>query len=425
MNSYLSKHAFCSTHIHADVEKDLFLVVVIPCYNESRLVRTLQSLADCHETKRPVDVIIVINSGESDDSAVLNQNLKTMMEAEAFIRAFQKNQLRTGQISFHPILIKNLPSRHAGVGLARKIGMDEAVRRLEDAKNPEGVIVCLDADCTVDKNYLTEIESHFLKNHRCNGCSVYFEHPLEGDEFPDSIYRCIINYELFLRYYRMGLEFSGFPYPFYTIGSCMAVKNRIYRKQGGMNRRKAGEDFYFLHKIFPLGNFDALNSTRVIPSPRASDRVPFGTGRAQQKFMNNAPASNLTYNARSFIDLKILFNAAPAFYSSSAIQVSNMLNRFPESIKTFLTKVDFERKLNEVRTHCSSQRAFTKRFFNWVDGFMVLKFIHHARDNFYPQQPIPDAAKELLNLSRIAFPETATSKSLLMIYRSLEREKSG
>ena len=40
-----------------------------------------------------------------------------------------------------------------GVGLARKTGMDEAVRRFDIINNPEGVILSLDADCTVEHNY--------------------------------------------------------------------------------------------------------------------------------------------------------------------------------------------------------------------------------------------------------------------------------
>ena len=35
-----------------------------------------------------------------------------------------------------------------GVGLARKTGMDEAVRRFNAINNPEGIILNLDADCT-------------------------------------------------------------------------------------------------------------------------------------------------------------------------------------------------------------------------------------------------------------------------------------
>ena len=45
------------------------------------------------------------------------------------------------------IITDELPTKHAGVGLARKIGMDEAVRRLEEAGKTKGLILNVDSDC--------------------------------------------------------------------------------------------------------------------------------------------------------------------------------------------------------------------------------------------------------------------------------------
>ena len=295
--------------------------------------------------------------------------------------------------------------------------MDEAVRRFDDINRHEGVIVCLDADCTVEKNYLSEIEKSFLANPKITGCSIYFEHPIDVGEFGKEIYEGIINYELFLRYYSLGLSFCRFPYPFQTIGSSMAVRSTVYQKQGGMNRKKAGEDFYFLHKIFPLGNFIALNSTKVIPSPRISHRVPFGTGSAMQKYVASQSPDYLVYNIQSFIDLKDLFCNVPLFYHQANI------DSVSSSIQAFLVKESFYEKLQEIRKYSASEKMFVKRFFNWMDGFMVLKFVHFARDNYYPNVVIADASKELLKLQEISFNKNISKKELLLKYRRLEREE--
>ena len=77
--------------------------------------------------------------------------------------------------------------------------------------------------------------------------------------------RKIAAYELHLRYYTHGLRFSNLPYSFQTVGSAMAVRCSAYQKQGGMNKRKAGEDFYFIQKIIALGGYSELNSTTVFP----------------------------------------------------------------------------------------------------------------------------------------------------------------
>lgn len=46
-----------------------------------------------------------------------------------------------------------------------------------------------------------------------------------------------------------------------------------------MNQRKAGEDFYFLHKFSILDQLGEINVEIVLPLARSSDRVPFGTGK--------------------------------------------------------------------------------------------------------------------------------------------------
>lgn len=89
-----------------------------------------------------------------------------------------------------------------------------------------------------------------------------------------------MKYELYLRYYRLALEYTGHPHAYHCIGSAFAVRTLDYVAQGGMNKRQAGEDFYFLQKLIATGRYATLQSTQVYPSPRFSGRTPFGTGQA-------------------------------------------------------------------------------------------------------------------------------------------------
>src|SRR6202008_222876 len=79
------------------------------------------------------------------------------------------------KLNFHFIQVENLPDKDSGVGLARKIGMDEAVRGFYEI-NFDGMIVCLDADCTVSKNYLIELEKIAAEPESYNTICLYFEH---------------------------------------------------------------------------------------------------------------------------------------------------------------------------------------------------------------------------------------------------------
>ena len=63
---------------------------------------------------------------------------------------------------------------------------------------------------------------------------------------------------------------------------------------------------------------------------------------------------------------------------------------------------------------------FVKRFFNWFDGFMVLKFVHFARDHFYEQMEILEAAKSLMKLNEKKFSENISEKEMLLQFRKWE-----
>ncbi len=270
---YIHKNTLYPAFIKESPKKNLQNIIVIPCFNEPDILPTLNSLISCKEPEESVEVIIVINSADDTNTIILEQNKKTKAEINNLLLSDKCCKLK-----FHSISIENIPNKFAGVGFARKVGMDEAIRRFNSISNTNGIITGFDADSLVAENYLVEIENLFKNKSKLNGCSIYFEHPIKGMEFSDIIYKRIIEYELFLRYYSLALKHIGFPYYFHTVGSSFAVKAETYCKQGGMNRKKAGEDFYFLQKIMPLGDYEYLNTTAVFPSSRPSDRVPCGTG---------------------------------------------------------------------------------------------------------------------------------------------------
>ena len=48
-----------------------------------------------------------------------------------------------------------IPQNTGGVGMARKIGMDMALRLLKKSSTPRNLILSLDADTLVQNNYLS------------------------------------------------------------------------------------------------------------------------------------------------------------------------------------------------------------------------------------------------------------------------------
>ena len=408
-DAYFERFGFCGRQIAEPPAPGLSLVVVIPCFNEPDLIASLESLRTSERPNASHEVIVVVNSAADADISVLKQNEATRRQARAWIAAQPEPKL-----GVHLIDARDLPPRHAGVGLARKIGMDEALRRFDDAGTIDGgVILCFDADCTCAPNYLRAVSEHFAANSNSPACSIYFEHPLEGDLQPE-VYEAIAAYELHLRFYVQALRYAGFPHAYHTIGSSMAVRARAYMEQGGMNRRQAGEDFYFLHKLIPLGGFTELNSTVVYPSPRPSNRVPFGTGRAVSEWLQK-PGTK-TYPLQAFDDLRVFLESVPALQRS-------MVEPTAESIRTFLAEHNFDEALEEIRKHTTAPAAFTKRFFRWFDGFRAMKFVHHARDRFYGDEDVGIAAGNLL--AKIGRAElTPLIIQLPKLYRQLDRHRA-
>ncbi|MFT6322337.1 MAG: glycosyltransferase involved in cell wall biosynthesis, partial [Granulosicoccus sp.] len=186
MATYLEKNVLFPKIIDAPVPENLGMVVVIPCYDETALIRSLESLKDCDASNCFTEVIVVVNDGERTSDEIKAQNLVTFETATTWAK-----ENITIHLQFHIIYKTNLPKKIAGVGTARKIGMDEAVRRLESVGKSEGAIVCFDADSLCEKNYLQAIEEHFIQNPKTQSCGIHFEHPLEGDEYEPEIYDAI------------------------------------------------------------------------------------------------------------------------------------------------------------------------------------------------------------------------------------------
>ncbi len=407
---YFSRFNALPAQIKIKPDQNLNIIIVIPAFNEPNIISSLESISNNIGFKEKVEVIIVVNSSENSSNAIKERNNNTIIELNNYI------QVNKSEIKFHTIYKPNLPDKTAGVGLARKIGMDEAIHRFSQNNNPDGIIVNFDADTLCQNNYIQSIENQFKNNPKTNACSIHYEHIIEGSQYKKEVYGAIVLYELYLHYYIQALRYIKFPYAYHTIGSAFAVKANIYTKQGGMNTRKAGEDFYFLHKIIPLGNFYEIKNTTIYPSPRPSDRVPFGTGRAVNIMLDKNDTEYLVYNINSFLVLKKFFEQIKIIFEQKNLKNLDIDNILLE----FLQKTNFENDLIKIKKNSPNINIFKKRFFDWFNAFRILKFLNYSHESNFTKIPIIKEAKKLLNyLDNNNLEETTNSKKLLKTYRKL------
>ena len=414
-STYLEERALFPEMIKEAPDKQTGIIVVVPAYNEPGICKLLDSLALCSEPECKVEIIIVVNAPSDADKESLENNKITIKNIESWKKENKKCFFRlfsvlTGQPSI---------SRW-GVGLARKTGMDEAVHRFNLIENPGGIILNLDADCLVEKNYFVSVCNELMKNKDRAACSIYFEHPLSGSDFPENIYKYITLYELHLRYYFQGLAYSGFPYAFHTVGSAIAVKALLYVKAGGMNRRQAGEDFYFIQKLVPAGGYFNLNSTTVYPSPRASFRVPFGTGASIGKLTEDNLSTFFTYNMLAFKELRSFFGMAENIYHCNSEDMYECYKLFPKGLRLFLDRKEWTEKMIEIKNNTSDLPSFRKRFFGWFNMFRIVKYLNNVHKELFEKQPVDVSASELLENTGIIL-KSKNPFDLLLYYRKMER----
>lgn len=414
-STYLDKRALFPQKIQEAPHRETGIIVVVPAYNEPDIRKLLDSLANCREPECRTEVIIVINTPGNVTEEGIESNEDTLTDIESW-----KNENNNCFFRLFAFIVEHTFIRGWGVGLARKTGMDEAIRRFNSINRPDGVIVNLDADCTVEKNYFLALNNELLKNIDRSACSICFEHPLSGASYPEAIYSHIALYELHLRYYLQGLAYSGFPYVFHTVGSAIAVRAITYIKAGGMNRRQAGEDFYFIQKLLPLGGYFNLNSTTVYPSPRLSSRVPFGTGASIEKLNAGNSSTLLTYNVLAFNELRTFFGMTGDLFEHASGELAGYFSQLPPGLRSFLDEDEWINKIKEIKFNTSGQQSFKKRFFEWFNMFRIVKYLNYVHLEFFEKKPVDISASELLSL-RGDFIESRDTLNLLLFYRQLEK----
>jgi hypothetical protein len=351
---------------------------------------TIHSLSACDKGDFGVEIIVVVNSYQISPEAILQLNRQSYAELSAFA---QENNTPLFQLT--PLWIENLPGHQTGAGVPRKIGMDEAVRLFQKEGNLTGIIVSLDADCTVANNYLTEIYRCF-KQYKLKSATIEFHHPVEHLPEEDALRKATEAYEEYLRYYRAALEYTGYPYAYYTIGSAFAVTAATYLQVGGMGRQQAGEDFYFLHKVFPLGKTRFIDTTCVYPAARTSDRVPFGTGPAIHKMLEEKQLKKVSYQVAAFTELKDFFDEIDSFFKLPEQEIEKKVSVLPKTLQIFLQEDDFGHKIVEISQHTASVANFRKRFFSYFTAFKLLRYLNQVH-------PVPhawaDVKKQFLQLT--------------------------
>ncbi len=336
--------------------------VVIPILGESEFIwATLSALNEAQKNfAEKVLVLLVFNYNAKTPKNLLDDNQKLLDKLKN--SPFPCPELNLAIINLQE------PLQYA-VGEARKKGMDSIIYLIADdySKAKNSIIVSLDGDTLVEKDYFQKISDYFADNPKTDAAAFEVIHQQSDDK---KIEKAIRSYENYLEEYYLALKECNSPFAYKSVGSALAVRVSSYIQAGGMRKERAGEDFYFLEAVAKIGSVDFVRTIVVHPSPRLSNRVAFGTGTAVEEIINGKVYP--IFGKKSRCELKKLLDSAT---DENLISVEKFLSLQSSETQKFLSEHNFEHSWLKVLQNYPVHKLAQHFKFYYFDALKTLQFL--------------------------------------------------
>jgi hypothetical protein len=305
--------------------------------------------------------------------------------------------------------------------LARKIAADIALALWSEGRVASPWIHCTDADVVLPTRYF-EVTPRDTSDASIAALLYPFRHVDATRE--------ALEYEISLRYYVAGLRFAGSAYAFHSIGSTLAVHATAYARVRGFPKRLAAEDFYLLNKLAKVGAIRSLGGEPIRLSARASNRTPFGTGRAIERAREAecgvAPTRVYHPDAFSYLGtwlqtLRALAEAGRAADPADLLakQIGAWPAVDPDRLREHLEACGAWTAARIGAERCRTPATRAKHLHGGFDAFRTLKLIHALRAGGLASMPLREA------LSEAAFVTARDGAPLEEVREQLAREERG
>ncbi len=414
---YLSRYATPEAVIAHELVGPWCHALVVPACGETADLLTGYVRA-ARAAQGRVLVILIVNASEDATARNHQRNARTLQalsELYPGARHLKDDAARLHRGDAFDVLwldraseSRRLPAKQ-GVGMARRMGCDIALSLVHRETLSGRWLHTSDADVVLPADYFTRTVDH---NATKTSALVHpFRHT--RGELSDAHAHAQALYEVSLRYYVAGLGHARSPYAYHAIGSTISISADAYAAARGMPMRQAGEDFYLLNKLAKLGRIDQLGGDPIHIVGRASDRVPFGTGRATMRIAAaRSRGDDFTmYHPTSFALLRIWLEALDLFASKREwARVSAYMDEHAGEqarvLGAAIARIGAPSAIRDAAQRCRGERALRRRVHEWMDAFRTLKLIHALRDRGLEMLPWRDAlASEPFSLAAHASPE--------------------
>ena len=364
-HSYLKKRGISGPwKIEPLINRTFNQAIVIPAYSEFEfLPDTLGSInQNKSELLKQTIVVVVVNNAINSPQSVKENNQLTLQKLIGNNYQFALAVIDAASTNLA------LPLKHAGVGLARKIGMDLTLPYLA---SPQSLIFCTDADTKVSPDYLSKIKQYF-KADDASAAVIGFRH-LESSDIANNDY--IEQYEKFLKTTAEKMQRAGSPYGYVSMGSTIVCTAEAYCAVGGMPRKKATEDFYFLQELTKYCGVHNIPETLVFPSPRPISRVYLGTGFRMEQMQNGFDLAKLYYSEGAFGYLSQWLQLGSIAWKVPLHKLLNNISDIHPHLVEFLKLEGIEDVWSKIQNNAPSETHFKEQFQRWFDGLKTIRFL--------------------------------------------------
>ena len=367
IHSYLKKRGVAGPwKISPEPSLKFDQTVIIPAYGESEyLPKMLASLNENNPSLlKNTLVVVVVNNAENSPEEIHrdNQHCLELINSSDYqyslgiVDAFSKGLA--------------LSPKQAGVGLARKIGMDLVLPHLA---TPQSLLFCTDADTIVDKRYLEKVMEYFHTNN-AKAAVVGFRH-LESTD--SELERAIRQYERCLLTTTKKMQAAESPYGYVAMGSTMVCTAEAYCAIGGMPRKKATEDFYFLQELTKYCGVHTIPDILVFPSPRPISRVYLGTGFRMQQIQKGLDINTLYYSDKIFLILSEWLKLGNSAWKVELSIILQKAKNIDPKLEVFLQNEGIEKIWYKLQSNAPSKSHFTEQFHRWFDGLKTIRLLKY------------------------------------------------
>lgn len=377
------------------------MVVVIPALAEyGHLFDTLAALCAATEpVKERALALCVVNNHEAGESTA--DQIENNRETLARLRDC------AAQGTFAPLTLAwvdassqghTLPQGE-GVGLARKIGLDHGLCLLAARGHMTSPLVSLDADAPPAPGYLDALAEFYAVPGRWAGYAAYLH------SFPDSALEreAVIAHELYMRYHEISLQRAASPYAYPALGSIISCTGGAYAASGGMNRRRAGEDFYFMQQLAKTGAMEPVPYALVHPSGRSSCRTPFGTGRTVAAYRELSPLDTAVHPPASYDILRRFLLLVTENAGNSGDELMETARSIHPALTRYLEQERFQHVWELLRHHHPDPARRVRQFHVWFDGLRTIQFLHRLRASGFPDVPAREALPAILPRDKVQY----------------------